>query len=69
MTFFDTHAAPGRTHSPARDDLVRLGLIGMIFATLAIGIMLATGLPGAPFAAQPDTGIDWHGNVAASGEI
>ncbi len=69
MTFFDINAAPGHAHSPARDDLVRLALALLIFAALAVGIMLATGLPGAPFAAQPHTGVEWHGNVAASQAI
>jgi hypothetical protein len=66
MTFFDTHAPARSTASPARDDLIRTALILMLFATLALGIMLAAGAPGSPLAPSVHTGEVWHGNVASS---
>lgn len=68
MAYFDTNAPdrPAATRT-VQDDLMRLALIGMSAATLALGVMLAAAEPGSPLAATEYTGEVWHGNVMASG--
>lgn len=66
MTYFDASALDNRAASPASGDLLRTALILTIFAVVALGLMLAAATPGSPLAQGAYTGIEWHGNVAAS---
>lgn len=64
MTLSETFAHPtpqGNADASRRGDLLRLAFMLMLFANVALGLMLAARAPGSPLAEGP-VATQWHGN-------